>query len=114
MTTDPRIRDKVAMALLAWNEPVRTWEASYGMVRRQYQSMADVAIAAHLEALDEANTIRTVAELDALPVETVLRCGFGNIHRLELGVLGRAFSSIPARSKDFGLPARVLYRPEEA
>lgn len=109
--TDPRtvIREKVAEALQR--------EDHTAMVpRAQIERMADAAIAAHLEALDEAARIETVADLDALPVATVV---IDAAHRLfecrrDTGYWYTPCDYYQFISDELHLPARVLYRPEEA
>lgn len=84
MTIDPRtvIRDKVAeairhmLAIHPWGRDLPYPFSEY--VERLKLEIADAAIAAHLEALDEANTIRTVEQLDALQPSSVILTAFGS------------------------------------
>lgn len=74
-----------------------------GLVQHaQIRLMIAQAVAAELFPI-----IATVDELDALPVGTVVRCGFGVVRERKPGE--RAWTG---GASDFGLPARVIDRPE--
>ncbi|WFN94145.1 MULTISPECIES: hypothetical protein [Gordonia] len=58
----------------------------------------------------EARTVQTVEELDALPVGTILRCGYGRVWEKLAG--HRRFSGMEV-GKDLGVPALVVWTPED-
>lgn len=111
MTADPRtvIRDKVATAI------ERARGRSHPGLRYS-QHLADAAISAHLEALEQAARIDTVEELDACPVATVV---LDNAQRLfecrrDTGYWYTPSDYCQFVSDELHLPCRVLYRPEES
>lgn len=119
MTADPRtvIRDRVAEAVLkcseSWGHPDFWTDAE---ATHETRRIADAAISAHLEALEQAARIDTVEELDACPVATVV---LDNAQRLfecrrDTGYWYTPSDYYQFVSDELHLPCRVLYRPEES
>lgn len=112
--TDPRIRDKVLDAV---NQVLRDYGRNLGT--RIPPALTDAAIAVHLEALEQARRIDTVADLDALPPGSVVLTAFGNAAQRAGGpnaLVDGWFPSAgsrPVANQERMLPARVLYIPEE-
>jgi len=107
--TDPRtvIRDRVAKAI------ERARGRSHPGLRYS-QHLADAAISAHLEALEQAARIETVEQLDALPVGAIVRSGgiaYYRHDRIDWYASNDEPYGIPSHHLD--LPASVLYRPKE-
>ena len=114
--TDPRtvIRDKVAMAMFDSRSDSEKWPDLSTPRKNAYRNMADAAISAHLEALEQAARIESVEQLDALPVGAIVRSGgiaYYRHDRIDWYASNDEPYGIPSHHLD--LPASVLYRPKE-
>lgn len=107
-STDLRatIRDKVAEAVMSHGRTMRS------SLREWAEGVTDAAIAAYLEALDEANRIESAADLDALPDGSIYASD-GHQETPEVKWNGHWYAmTSDAFEPDF--PGSVLWRPEGA
>ena len=74
-------------------------------------SIADAILAAGYR---KPRTITTAEELDALPLESVVKSAEGNVWEFLVGGWFETASRVGHVASDLALPATVLYEPEAA